>query len=277
MKKSSGRILAIGGAEDPDEKNMTILPYFVKMCGGKAARIVVCGAPSEKPKEKERKYDALFRRIGVANVVHADIAERADAEREELLEAARRATGVFFTGGDQLRLTSLIAGTRFGDLVSERLQKEGLMVGGTSAGAAAISSTMFTGGNDEGTVRRSDVRLAPGLGYLRDTVVDTHFAQRGRINRLFTVFAENPQILGIGLDENTAIDVRPEVSFHVIGEGAVFVFDGRVTHSNAADAEEEEVLAVTDVVVHVLPHDYSFDMKTQRPLKPDGTALPKRQ
>lgn len=268
-----GRILAIGGAEDPDEDNMEILPYFVQMCGGREARLIVCGAPSEDPEDKERKYDELFRRIGVAEVVHAEISERHDAEREELLQATRRATGVFFTGGDQLRLTSLIAGTKFGDIISERLHGDGLVVGGTSAGAAAISSTMFTGGADDGTVRRADIRLAPGLGYLRDVVVDTHFAQRGRISRIFTVFAENPQILGIGLDENTAIEVEPDVCFRVIGQGAVFVFDGRITHSNAGEAEDEDVLAVTDVAVHVLPRDYSFDFETLRPHKPDGTEL----
>jgi cyanophycinase len=268
-----GRILAIGGAEDPDEDNMEILPYFVQMCGGREARLIVCGAPSEDPEDKERKYDELFRRIGVAEVVHAEISERHDAEREELLQATRRATGVFFTGGDQLRLTSLIAGTKFGDIVSERLHGDGLVVGGTSAGAAAISSTMFTGGADDGTVRRADIRLAPGLGYLRDVVVDTHFAQRGRISRIFTVFAENPQILGIGLDENTAIEVEPDVCFRVIGQGAVFVFDGRITHSNAGEADDEDVLAVTDVAVHVLPRDYSFDFETLRPHKPDGTEL----
>lgn len=268
-----GRILAIGGAEDPDEDNMEILPYFVAMCGGREARLIVCGAPSEDPADKERKYDQLFRRIGVAEVVHAQVLERHDAEREELLEAARRATGVFFTGGDQLRLTSLIAGTKFGDIVTDRLQDDGLIVGGTSAGAAAISSTMFTGGAEDGTVRRADIRLAPGLGYMRDVIVDTHFAQRGRVNRIFTAFAENPQIIGIGLDENTAVDVDPGVCFRVIGQGAVFVFDGRITHSSAGEAEEEEVMALTDIAVHVLPRDYSFDFETMRPHKPDGTEL----
>src|SRR5436309_4073325 len=114
----NGRILAIGGGEDPDEEHMEILPYFVRMCGGDAARIVVCGAPAEKPDEKERTYDKLFRKIGASAVVHAEIRQRHDAERPELLEATRNATGVFFTGGDQLRLTALIAGTKFGDLVA---------------------------------------------------------------------------------------------------------------------------------------------------------------
>jgi cyanophycinase len=279
MKKTKrlGRILAIGGAEDPDEKSMTILPHFVKMCGGRRARIVVCGAPSKRPRDRERKYERLFRRIGVASVVHAEVIDRRDAERDELLDAAKRATGVFFTGGDQLRLTTLVAGTPFGEIVQHRLFHEGLVVGGTSAGAAAISSTMLIGGPDDGTVRRADVKLAPGLGYMRDTTIDTHFAQRGRVNRLFAVFAENPQLSAIGIDENTAIDVTPGRSFRVIGSGAVFVFDGKVTHSNAAEIDDDEVLAVTDVFVHVLPRDYSFDLRTYRPHTPKGKEIAMRK
>lgn len=275
-RRNVGRMLVIGGAEDPDEENMTILPHFVKMCGGKRARIVVCGTSSEKPLEKERKYEKLFRTIGVADVIEAKVKERVDAEDEELLAAVRRATGVFYTGGDQLRLTSTIAGTRFGDLVRERLYGNALTVGGTSAGATAMASTMLIGGSSDGTVKREDIQLSAGLGYWRDVTIDTHFAQRGRVNRLCVVFGENPQVLAVGIDENTAIDVRPGESFEVIGEGAVFVFDGKVTHSNAAEVGDRDVLAVTDVLMHVLPSGYRFDLRLKRPLKPDGTVIEKR-
>src|SRR4051812_37327818 len=164
-ERNVGRLLAIGGGEEPDEDHMQILPYFVEMCGKRSARIIVCGASSEKPKEKERKYRALFEKIGVADVYEASIAERHDGEDASLVDCARRATGVFFTGGDQLRLTSLVAGTKFGDVVADRLFNDGLVVGGTSAGAAAMSSTMVISGSSEGTVRRKDVQLAPGLNY----------------------------------------------------------------------------------------------------------------
>jgi cyanophycinase len=275
-RRNVGRMLVIGGAEDPDENDMTILPHFVTMCGGKRARIIVCGTSSEKPVEKERKYEKLFRKIGVADVIEAKVKERIDAEDEELLAALRRATGVFYTGGDQLRLTSTIAGTRFGDLVRERLYGNALTVGGTSAGAAAMASTMLIGGSNEGTVKRDDIELAAGLGYWRDVTIDTHFATRGRVNRLCVVFAENPQVLAVGIDENTAVDVRPGESFEVIGEGAVFVFDGKVTHSNAAEVGDCDVLAVTDVLMHVLPSGYRFDLRMKRPMKPDGTVIEKR-
>lgn len=276
--RTLGRLLIIGGAEDPDEQDMKILPHFVKMCGGKRARLVVCGAPSEKVIEKERKYKELFERIGVASVYEAHVRSRVDGQNEELLEATRRATGVFFTGGDQLRLTSIVAGTHFGECVQDRLWNDGLVVGGTSAGAAAMSSTMLIGGRDEGTVRRADIRLAPGFGFMRDVIIDTHFAQRGRISRLLAVLAQNPEILAIGIDENTAIEVDPaERRFTILGEGATFVCDGTVTYSNAADAGEKDVLAMTDSLLHILPAGFSFDISVKRPLLPDGRPITGRQ
>ena len=206
----------------------------------------------------------------------ARIKEREDGSDEELLEALRRATGLFFTGGDQLRLTSIVSGTAFGELARDRLWSDGLVIGGTSAGAAAMSSTMVVSGRDEGTVRRADIRLAPGLGYFRDVIIDTHFAQRGRISRLLAVLAQNPEMIAIGIDENTAIEVDADGCFTVVGDGAVFVCDGAVTHSNAPAAGEDDVLALTDSLLHILPAGYSFDMQTKRPRTPKGEAISQR-
>lgn len=272
-RQRRGHLLVIGGAEDPDEDKLRILPHLVEMAGGKEARIIVCSSPSENPEEKVDVYGELFEKIGVAEVIPAPITERNQASEPELLEALERATAVFFTGGDQLRLTALVAGTDFCERTRERLFGEGLVVAGTSAGAAAMSSVMLIGGKSEGTVRREDVSLAPGLGYWRDTVVDTHFNQRGRPSRLLTVFAHNPQVLGIGIDEDTAIDVLPGDRFTVVGSGAVMVFTGRVTHTNAPTASDDETLAITDSLVHVLADGYGFDLKRGRPLLPDGTLV----
>jgi cyanophycinase len=273
-----GRMLVIGGHEDRDmdPEDMTILPHFVKMCGGKRARLVVCGTPSKETNAREREYKQILEKLGAAEVFEAHVHNRTDAENDDLIRAVRRATGVFFTGGDQLRLTSVIAGTPFGEEVRHRLWNEGLTVGGTSAGAAAMSSTMIIGGSDRGTVRRADVRLAPGLGYWRDTVIDTHFAQRGRVSRLLVVFAQNPQILGIGIDENTAIDVQPGKEFTVVGEGAAFVFDGAVTHSSAPEVHDDEVIAISDSLMHILPEGYGFDLRTKRPILLNKKRVPKR-
>jgi cyanophycinase len=268
------RLLVIGGAEDPDEDDMTILPHLVAMAGGKKARVVICSSPSENPEEKVDTYGALFEKIGVAEVIAAPIRDRKEADEPKLLEAVKRATAVFFTGGDQLRLTALIAGTDFCQGIRTRLYGDGLVVAGTSAGAAALSSVMIIGGKQEGTVRREDVSLAPGLGYWRDTVVDTHFNQRGRVSRLLTIFAHNPQVLGIGIDENTAIDLVPGDRFTVVGEGVVMVFNGRVTHTNAPDASDDETLAITDSVIHTLPAGYGFNLRTKRPILPGGEEIP---
>lgn len=270
----SARLLVIGGAEDPDEDDMTILPHLVEMAGGKDARIIICSSPSENPEEKVDTYGALFEKLGVKEVIAAPITDRQQADEPELLEAVKRATAVFFTGGDQLRLTALIAGTDFCENIRTRLYGDGLIVAGTSAGAAAMSSVMVIGGKDEGTVRREDVDLAPGLGYWRDTVVDTHFNQRGRVSRLLTIFAHNPQVLGIGIDENTAIELVPGDRFTVVGEGAVMVFNGRVTHTNAPDASNDQTLAITDSVIHTLPSGYGFNLRTKRPILPDGEEIP---
>ena len=269
-----GHLLVIGGAEDPDEDEMRILPHLVEMAGGRKARIIVCSSPSEDPRDKVEVYGKLFEKIGVAEVYGAPITDRNEADRPENLEAVERATAVFFTGGDQLRLTALLAGTEFAETIRERLFGDGLIVAGTSAGAAAMSSVMVIGGKSEGTVRREDVDLAPGLGYWRDTVVDTHFNQRGRVSRLLTIFAHNPQVLGIGIDENTAIDLVPGEGFTVIGEGAVMVFNGRVTHSSAPQASADQTLSLTDSLVHVLADGYGFNLKTKRPILPGGEEIP---
>jgi cyanophycinase len=276
-ERKIGKLLVIGGNEDKDEDSMVILPHFVEMCGGKDARILVCGTPSKDVEGKERTYRALFEKIGVAEVMEPDVTRRHQGEDEELVEMVRRATGVFFTGGDQLRLTAIVAGTPFGDEIRHRLFNEGLVAGGTSAGAAAMSSTMVISGSSSGTVRRSDVGLAPGLGYWRDTVVDTHFSQRGRVSRMLVIFAHNPQVLGVGLDEDTAIEVQPGDKFTVIGSGAAFVFDGTVTYSNAPEAADEDVIAMTDSAMHVLPSGFGFDLKSKRPLMKNGEKIPAKK
>ena len=275
--RRAGRLFLIGGNEDPDEKEMMILPHLVKLAGGKRARVMICSSPSEDPEEKVRVYGKLFRKIGVAEVLEAPLADRAAAEDPKVLESAERASAVFFTGGDQLRMTAIMAGTPFAEIVRARLTRDGLVVSGTSAGAAAASSTMIISGREGGTVRRLDVTLAPGLGYWPDTVVDTHFNQRGRVHRLLAIFAQNPQVLGVGLDEDTAIEVVPGRRFTVIGRGVVMVFNGRVSHSNAPERREDEPISVTDSVVHVLTQGYGFDLETKRPLLPSGAEIPQTQ
>jgi cyanophycinase len=263
-----GQLVVIGGGEERSAEGR-VLRHVVEVAGGGRARIVVCGGASNDPDETLEDYRKIFTELGAAEVTTEPLRDRAAAEAKELTERVKEATAVFFTGGDQLKLVAALGGTAFGECVRTRLQSDGLVVAGTSAGAAAMSSVMVVGGPSEGTIRRGDVELAPGLGYWRDTVVDTHFNQRGRVSRLLAIFASNPQVLGIGLDEDTAVHVQLGRRLRVVGTGAALVFNGRVTHTNAADAGRDEVLALFDSKIHVLPHDYGFDLDRMRPLRPE--------
>jgi len=264
-----GTLLIIGGAEDPDDNDLRILPHLVKLAGGKRARLIVCAAATEDPTGSLRNYQAVFEKIGVADVVGAPFADRCEGEYPKLLEQLERATGVFMIGGDQLRITSVVAGTPFAQRMRERFEQERLLVAGTSAGAAAMSSTMIIRGDGD-SVRRHAVELAPGLTYLEDTVIDTHFDRQGRVQRVMAVFAQNPGTIAIGIDENTAVEAPPSGRLTVLGAGVVFIFDGRVSHTNASQVKDTDPLALTDAKVHVLPAGYGFSLKSKRPVIPKG-------
>jgi cyanophycinase len=263
-----GPLLVIGGNEDPDG-DLLILPRLVEMAGGKKARLLVCAAPTTHPEETLRDYREVFEGIGVAEVISLPMNSREEANAKEALDALERATGVFFTGGDQLRLTGVVAGTDFGVRLVERF-REGLFVAGTSAGAAAMAGTMIIGGHGD-TVCRECVDLAPGLGLWAETVVDTHFNREGRVHRLMACIAQNPGVLGIGLDEDTAVVVPPRGQMKVIGRGNVFVFDGRIRYSDVADVAEDEPITMTHVTLHVLGAGYAFDLREMEPVIPEPT------
>jgi cyanophycinase len=266
-RRRRGRLLLIGGNEDMDERDMRILPRLVELAGGKKSRILVCAAASAEPERSLEAFRKDLQKLGVGEVFRSPLNSRLEADSDALIEMLGRSTAVLLTGGDQLRATSMMAGTRFGDRLKERHQREGLLIAGTSAGAAAMSSTMIIRGIGD-TVRRDAVELAPGLGFLRDITVDTHFDRGGRVHRLMTVLAQNPATLGVGIDEDTAIEITPNRKLTVWGKGVVMVFDGRSAHTNAAEVSGREAMALTDVKVHVLPERYGLDLKTLTPIVP---------
>jgi cyanophycinase len=266
-RRRRGRLLLIGGNEDMDERDMRILPRLVELAGGKKSRILVCAAASAEPERSLEAFRKDLQKLGVGEVFRSPLNSRVEADSDALIEMLGRSTAVLLTGGDQLRATSMMAGTRFGDRLKERHQREGLLIAGTSAGAAAMSSTMIIRGIGD-TVRRDAVELAPGLGFLRDITVDTHFDRGGRVHRLMTVLAQNPATLGVGIDEDTAIEITPNRKLTVWGKGVVMVFDGRSAHTNAAEVSGREAMALTDVKVHVLPERYGLDLKTLTPIVP---------
>lgn len=265
-RRKTGKLLIIGGAEQREGDDMSILQRTTALAGGKKGRLLVCAVATREPDEMLDVYAAAFSALGLGEIVSVPMRDRHEAESPEWLEALDGATGVFLTGGDQMRITSIMAGTRFWERLKER-HETGLFIAGTSAGAAAMSSTMITGGAGT-TVRRSDVHLAPGLGLLPDSVVDTHFDRSGRVHRLMAVIGQNPGVLGVGLDENTAIEVDEGVRFEVLGSGVVMVFDGHIEHSNASLVGEDDPLSLVGVNVHVLPAGYGFDLAHWLPAIP---------
>lgn len=262
----TGNLIIIGGAEDKTGECL-ILKTFVGISGASEANIVIITTATEKPVEAGSQYKSLFIGLGAGNVSFLDINTREDAGSEPNARVIAEATGIFFTGGDQLRITSILGGTRVFEML-HRAWKAGVVIAGTSAGASAMSRTMIVEGNDNDPARKCTLKMAPGLGLLDRALIDQHFHQRGRIGRLLCGVAENPSILGIGIDEDTAIRVYPDDHFEVIGSNSVVVVDGKsIKSSNVSELMPDENLAITNVVLHVLPAGYGFDMTERKVLR----------
>jgi cyanophycinase len=254
-----GRLLIIGGAEDRC-CGAGILERFAAMCGGAKARIVVITTATGMPDRAIADYERVFRKLGVRHVRDLPISGRADADSARTAAALDGATGVFLCGGDQARLQTLV-GSRTNEQLRQRLA-EGLVVAGTSAGATALGTTMILGGTGS-DVASAAVRTAPGLGLTPRMLIDMHFAERGRLPRLLSAVALDPDRLGAGIDENTAICVRAD-QFEVIGAGVVSVVDAKkatVVHA-AADADP---ITLFDVRLHLLPAGCVFDLANRAP------------
>ncbi len=264
MSEIQGQLVIIGGAEDK-EGDCIILREFVRRAGGTQARIVVMTVATGLPEEVGRTYTGVFERLGVEDVRIVDTAHQEDASDPRALEAIEKATGVFFTGGDQARITSLLKDTEL-DAIIHRRYAEGIVVGGTSAGAAMMPDVMIVEGDSETNPRLEIVTMGPGMGFLPGVVIDQHFLQRGRLGRLLSAVTQQPVVLGFGIDENTAVVVNNN-QFEVIGEGAVTIVDvADITHTNLGQILKDEDLAICGAKLHILPHGYRFDLKTRKPI-----------
>lgn len=259
--KTHGQLVIIGGAEDKEE-DCQILREFVRRSGGLEARIVVMTAATDLPGEVGNTYIRVFERLGIDDVCVVDTDRREDANDPRALEAIEKATGVFFTGGNQARITEYLKDTDI-DLMLHKRFSNGLVIAGTSAGAAMMPDIMIVDGEAKTNPRMEVVNLEPGMGFLPGVVIDQHFAQRGRLGRLLATVAQEPVVLGFGIDENTAIAIDGD-ELEVIGEGAVTVVDvSNLTHTNVNELLRDEPLALCDVRLHVLPHGYRFDLKNR--------------
>jgi cyanophycinase len=265
--------MIIGGAEDKLRKR-TILTEFVAAAGGERARIAVIATASSLGPEVVEVYDALFRKLGAAEVVSVRPESREDAHDPAFVDQVAHATGVFMTGGNQLKLSAVICGTPFGEALLEA-HRNGTVIAGTSAGASIQSSHMVAFGGPGSTPKQRMTQVAAGLGLLQSSVIDQHFDQRNRYGRLLMIVSQSPSLLGIGIDEDTAAVVE-EVDGHemlrVVGKGAVAIFDPSRIVTNAYEAKRSSPLLASGVVLHVLPEGSVFDLTT-RTLVPKAATV----
>jgi cyanophycinase len=258
------RLMAIGGNEDKNGESV-ILKEFVRLSHGERANIVLMTIATKEVAETSSEYRKAFRRLGVSQITVFDISGREDTKSSKGFEAIENATGIFFTGGQQLDVTAVLGGTDMARLIKQRYEK-GVVLAGTSAGAAMMSNSMILSGESDQSPCYGGVEIGPGMDFVVSTMIDTHFSQRGRHGRLATAVAHYPQDLGIGIDENTAM-VLSDDRFEVFGAGAVIVIDaGPMTHTNLNSIEHGERLELHDLVVHVLPSGAQYDLAARRPL-----------
>jgi cyanophycinase len=257
-----GWIIPIGGAEEK-ENSPQILHRFVDLAGGNNADIAIIPTASMS-RSTGARYERIFSDMGAQRVTSLDFDTRRDAEEPGRLERLRQASGLFFTGGNQLRLSTLIGGTSVAKAVRQ-MNAVGIPVAGTSAGAAFISEHMIAFGDEGSTPVAGSVRLAPGLGLTNRFIIDQHFRQRDRLGRLLTALAYNPFAVGIGLDEDTAAFIGPDNTVNVEGSGCITVVDAsEVQFSSMDEVQEGRPVCLLGVKLHILTQGATFNLHTRQ-------------
>lgn len=256
----TGSLLIIGGNEDRTD-NKDVLQKFLSLAGGLRQPIMVITAASTVPDDVWEMYRVAFDDLQASDVTHVRITSRAEAEDEQLAQRMARAGGIFMTGGDQKRLMAFLGGTRV-DQAMRQAYADGACIAGTSAGASGMCTHMLAEGKAELVPEKGAVRLGAGLGYITRVIIDQHFSQRHRLNRLLSVVAQSPFLLGAGIDEDTALMVACD-RIEVVGEGTVTVVDCRQAVTNIAEVRSGAVPEMLDVRLHVLPSGSSFERATQ--------------
>ena len=266
--ENRGYVIPIGGAE-AKRKDPVILQRFVELCGGEDARILVIPTASLLD-ETGPLYQELFESMG-AKAVCIPIENRDDCYQQEILAALERASGIFITGGNQLRLSTILGGTPVARAI-RRLNAEGVHMAGTSAGAAIVSEHMIAGGRGGPSPRESGVVLAPGLGLTNRAIIDQHFNKRGRLGRLLAALSFNPFACGLGIDENTAAFIDPNGVLEVVGHGTVTVIDpADLRHSSMSYVRKAEAISLIGLKLHVLAHGSLFNLETREAKLERGT------
>jgi len=270
-----GHLLVIGGAEDKYNERR-ILRKFLELTGsdGGETNVLIVPVASDFPEFAADIYVQAFRRLGITNPRVLRATSRQDvfaADADALFDGV---SGVFITGGDQMRLVSLLGGTKFAQKLRQVATETNVVLAGTSAGAAGMSTSMIVRGDATPHPHKNSVRLSPGLGFLKNIIIDQHFTERGRISRLITAVAYNPYNLGIGIDENTAIILDNEGVLEVFGEGSVTIVDGsQISYNEIAEVDDFQSFSVCGVQLHILGNGLIYDYFGRTPLQPPNEFL----
>lgn len=277
--KPRGKLIAIGGAEDKGTDletgeihrsnlnffELAILRRIVEEAGGPNAHIEVVTTASMIPYEVGNNYLDAFGKIGCTNVHVMHIRNRDDAMKPAFLERIRRCDGVMFSGGNQMRLSTIFGGTDFLQVLHDRYRSEPFLIAGTSAGAMAMSQTMIYEGNATRAHLKGEVKITTGLGFMNAVIFDSHFEKRGRFGRLAQAVATNPSCIGIGLGEDTGMLVTEGNRMEAIGSGLVIIIDGHaMRHTNVADIPEGNPLSIEHLIVHFCEKGNGYLVKERR-------------
>ena len=260
QSQRQGRILIVGGAEDR-LRDKVILKRFYDICGGELAHILVLTAASADPAASWASYEQVFSELGSRNTSHLVIGSTEDANDATVVNRLLNADGIFMSGGDQRRLMERLWETNAARAMHTAYHLRGACIGGTSAGAAALSRVMIAEGFTPPLPEKDAVTLDIGLGFMANAIIDQHFSERRRLGRLMSTLAQRPDMLGVGIDENTALLVERHRAVEVIGQGAVTLIDGRRMRSNFDDAGSRQRLEMLGVTMHVLPAGNRYEAK----------------
>ena len=280
MEIPKGKLISVGGAEDKGtdleqgfiQRNrlnffeLGILKRFIDEVGGVEKRIEVITTASSIPVEVGENYLDAFGKIGCKNIGVIDIRKREDVFEEGFINRVKNADGIMFSGGDQLRLTSIFGGTEIYNVLHDRyFNEEGFVIAGTSAGAMAMSNTMIYQGKSELAHLKGEVKITTGLAFMGNVIIDSHFDKRGRFNRLAQAVASNPQCTGIGLGEDTGVIVTGGNNLEVVGSGAVVIVDGRdIRHTNITEVGMGEPIALDNLRVSIMVRGNRYLLKERK-------------
>ncbi len=268
-----GHLLVIGGAEDKYNERR-ILKKFLELAGGDKAEVLIVPVASDFPEFAADVYTQAFRNLGIANPRVLRATSRQDIVHADVEKLTSGVTGVFMTGGDQMRLVSLLGGTKLAEALRKKVRDTNVVMAGTSAGAAAMSTSMIVRGEPSSHPHKDAVKLSPGLGFLKNIIIDQHFSERGRISRLITAVAYNPYNLGIGIDENTAIILDGKGILEVYGQGSTTIVDGsEITFNEIAEVADKEAFSICGVQFHVLRDGLVYNYLDRHPIQPTNEFL----